>query len=69
MSQKRLHDSEHLQRVRSGWASADQWLDEALAETFPASDPVSWGHEARMPTELEATLADRELSAPQSTSK
>jgi hypothetical protein len=22
----------------------DQWLDEVLSQTFPASDPVPWGH-------------------------
>ena len=27
-------------------AEQEHWLDEALAGTFPASDPVSWGHKA-----------------------
>jgi hypothetical protein len=55
MSYLRHEGNEPLQRERSEWATADRWLDEALAETFPASDPLSWGSEVRMAaTETEA---------------
>lgn len=33
-----------MARVRKSQRDVDEKLDEALAETFPASDPVSVGH-------------------------
>jgi starvation-inducible DNA-binding protein len=67
MSHLRHEGNEPLQRESSEWATADRWLDEALAETFPASDPLSWGREVRMAaTETEAAGADRSASPPTS---
>ncbi|HEX7115229.1 MAG TPA: hypothetical protein VF193_08860 [Steroidobacter sp.] len=27
------------------WVEDDQWLDEVLSQTFPASDPIPWCRE------------------------
>jgi hypothetical protein len=33
----------------------DQWLDEALSQTFPASDPIPFRHKQRDPESEEKT--------------
>lgn len=57
MNHERPDDREHVQQVDGTAASAELWLDEALAETFPASDPIPWRREVLQPAEAEATGA------------
>lgn len=46
----------------SGDAASELWLDEALAETFPASDPIPWRRETPQLVETEAIRTVVDLS-------
>jgi metal-dependent amidase/aminoacylase/carboxypeptidase family protein len=38
-----MHENQQLPAVAQV-EQDDQWLDEVLSQTFPASDPVPWRH-------------------------
>jgi hypothetical protein len=65
MNNKQPDDSEDHGPVRGEAASSELWLDEALAETFPASDPIPWRHEVA-PAKSEAAHPEHGLSDSQS---
>jgi hypothetical protein len=51
-----MHDDKQVLAVAQV-EQDDEWLDEVLSQTFPASDPVPWRHR-----DVEANETSRERS-------